>query len=123
MGFWDVGPFDNSAAEELVEDLRLRCFNLDQFLFRCEETSALDADDAAMVIALNALIQDPYRRPAGIGQQELAGIDTPYVRGWLKAKMETICAPHGSSLYAHWESIGEVEEWLAASRCVVGVLR
>ena len=116
MGFWDVGPFDNSAAEELVADLRLGRFRIDQFRFRCTGAPALDADDAAVVIALNALIHHPCSRPPGIGPEELRAIDTPLVRAWLKTQLNAIFSPEGSPLYAHWEAAGEAREWLRASQ-------
>lgn len=123
MGFWDVGPFDNSAAEELVEDLCLRSFCIDQFRFRCEGAAALDADDAATVLALNALIQDPFTRLTERGREQLSRIAAPGNVWWLQNQADAILVAEGSALYAYWESAGELEEWLSASRGVLGALR
>lgn len=123
MGFWDVGPFDNSAALELVEDLRAGRFSLDVFRFRCAGSAAPDADDAAVVIALNALLTRPEERPAGIGEAELAEIDTAFNRSWLRKQAREILDAEHSSLYAHWEATGEAEEWVRATRGLARILR
>ena len=50
MGTWDVGPFDNHAACEVLAEIRDGSFDLDTFKKSCVD-SPIDVDDAEAVIA------------------------------------------------------------------------
>lgn len=119
MGTWDVGPYDNDGAVDLLADVRNGSFSFERFRFTLGE-HRLDADDAEMVIALGALASaEPERLPAGIDPQVVARIFTPERRRWVRQQMERALDPDSSELYALWEATGELETWVAVTRSVL----
>lgn len=120
MGTWNVGPFDNDAAQELLRDIRSDCFNFDQFRFECAADTVLDTEDAAVVIALSALVQRcaAGRLPTGIAQDDLLPLHTIEARAWLNRQYESILNEDVSPLYAIWEATGELDMWLASAKAV-----
>ena len=120
MGTWDVGPFDNDAAQDLLRDLRSDCFNFDQFRFDCVAAVIPDTEDAAVIIALSALVQRcaSGRLPRGIAEEDLRPLRTVEARAWLDRQYEFILDEDLSPLYAIWEATGELDMWLASAHAV-----
>jgi hypothetical protein len=120
MGTWNVGPFDNDAAQDLLRDIRSDRFNFDQFRFECAADAALAAEDAAVIIALSALVQRcaAGRLPAGIVYDDLLPLHSVEARAWLSRQYESILNEEVSPLYAIWEATGELDMWLASARAV-----
>ena len=118
MGTWDVGPFDNDAARDLLWDLRAGRFSLAQFRF---ETAgdALDADDGAVIVALSALSTTPSSRlPEGLCAEHVAELTTPQARRWLRLQHRQVLDSEISPIYAMWEDTGELEAWIDEVRAV-----
>lgn len=112
MGYWDVGPFDNTPARDLIEDIHAGRFNIEQFKFEVAGDTYLDADDAAVVLALGALIFRPTRQlPDGLTRDDIAGIDTQANKEWIKAQLPKVFDEETSELYSLWEYTGEVDRW------------
>ncbi|WP_018296350.1 DUF4259 domain-containing protein [Corynebacterium lubricantis] len=115
MGYWDVGPFDNSAARDVVEAIRAGRFNLDQFIFDCTGENELDADLGAGIVALLALLDDTYELPPGIACTDVTALDTPRAWSWLRGQRLRVLNPEKSGLYAFWEQSGQLQDWLAVT--------
>lgn len=115
MGYWDVGPFDNSAAREVVDALRCGHFNFDQFAFDCAAEGKLDAELGAGIVALLALIDDSYPLPADIDRKVLASLDLPRVSAWLKRQRHRVLDPKSSGLYDFWSESEQIQDWLDAT--------
>lgn len=120
MGTWNVGPFDNDAAQDLLRDIRSDCFNFDQFRFECAADAVLDTEDAAVIIALSALVQrcTAGRLPRGIVHDDLLPLHSVEARTWLNRQYESILDEDVSPLYAIWEATGELDMWLASAKAV-----
>lgn len=120
MGTWNVGPFDNDAAQDLLRDIRSGCFNFDQFRFDCAAGAVLDTEDAAVIIALSALVQGcaAGRLPRGIVHDDLLPLHSVEARTWLSRQYESILDEEVSPLYAIWEATGELDMWLASVQAV-----
>lgn len=116
MGTWDVGPFDNHAACELLAELRDGTFDFEHFKRSCAD-SPLDVDEAEKVIALGALVNTPQDRlPNGVSAKELKSICTPQSRAWLRKRINSTLEPESSPVYALWETTGELEIWVQSVR-------
>lgn len=112
MGTWDVGPFDNDAARDLLADLRAGQFSLDHFRF-ATSVGRLDADDAAVVVALSALSTMPASElPAGLTEEHVFELTTPQARAWLRGHFPRILDRDASAIYALWEHTGELDQWI-----------
>ncbi len=119
MGTWDVGPYDNDRAAELLADIRDGRFNFERFRFTVDE-DRLDADDCEMVVALGALGSSrPGDLPEGIRPEVLSRIFTPERRRWVRRQMEKVLDPDHSELYAVWEATGELDGWVASTRAAL----
>lgn len=55
MGTWDMGPFDNDGAGDLLAALRAGCFDIDDYCRHVDE-EYLEADDAQAAIALAEVV-------------------------------------------------------------------
>ncbi len=116
MGTWDTGPFDNHAARELLASLRDGSFDLTGFQKSCA-VEPLDSDDAETVIALGALLKlKADALPEGIHREDLAPLYTPQSKAWLRRRINSAMRPETSSVYALWETTGELEEWLRTAQ-------
>ncbi|MFK3621473.1 MULTISPECIES: DUF4259 domain-containing protein [unclassified Corynebacterium] len=119
MGTWDVGPFDNHAACEVLAEIRDGSFDLDTFKKSCVD-SPIDVDDAEVVIALGALATSPADKlPAGVSVESVKALRTPQTRAWLRQKINTAMEPNNSPIYALWETTGELDLWLRTTRAVL----
>ncbi|TRX32830.1 DUF4259 domain-containing protein [Corynebacterium guaraldiae] len=119
MGTWDVGPFDNHAACEVLAEIRDGSFDLDTFKKSCVD-SPIDVDDAEAVIALGALATSPADKlPAGVSVDSVKALRTPQTRAWLRKKINTAMEPNKSPIYALWETTGELDLWLRTTRAVL----
>lgn len=119
MGTWDVGPFDNHAACEVLADIRDGSFDLDAFKKSCVD-SPIDIDDAEIVIALGALATAPADKlPPGISADAVKVLRTPQTRAWLRKRINTAMEPDKSPIYALWETTGELELWLRTTRAAL----
>lgn len=119
MGTWNVGPFDNDAACDLVDDIRAGRFDFIQFRFDCAGDVIVDADDAAVVVALSALgTAHPSELPDGITMDDMRLLRTEESRKWLREQFARVLDKDVSPLYAMWEEADELSEWLAAT-CAV----
>ena len=116
MGTWDTGPFDNHAARELLGSLRDGSFDLTAFQKSCA-VEPLDSDDAETMIALGALLKlKADALPEGIHREDLAPLYTPQSKAWLRRRINSAMRPETSSVYALWETTGELEEWLRTAQ-------
>ncbi|MDR7329237.1 DUF4259 domain-containing protein [Corynebacterium guangdongense] len=112
MGTWDVGPFDNDAARDLLTDLRAGRFSLDQLRFGMSG-NRIDADDAAVVVALSALSKMPAAElPAGLNREHVSELSAPGARSWLRSQFNHILDREASAIYALWEHTGELDQWI-----------
>lgn len=119
MGTWDVGPFDNHAACEVLAELRDGHFDLDTFKSSCMD-SPIDVDDAEAIIALGALATAPPERlPAGLGVEHVQMLRTPQTRAWLRKRMNRAMEPETSPIYAMWETTDELEKWIRSTRAAL----
>lgn len=119
MGTWDVGPYDNDGAVDLLADIRADRFNFERFRFTIDEHRP-DPDDSEMIIALGALASSGTDElPAGIRPEVLSRLFTPERVRWVRRQMERILDPENSELYAVWEATGELDDWLAATRAAL----
>lgn len=119
MGTWDVGPYDNDAARDMLHELRQGRFDFPLFRFHCGSASPLDADDAAVIIALSALSNSgPDELPEGITREHLRPFSSQEAKQWLRHHHYRIVAREDSMLYQHWEATGELENWLYQARSV-----
>ncbi len=115
MGTWDVGPYDNDVACDLLADIRDGNFDFNRFRWTCEE-GRLDADAGEVIIALATLYASlPDRLPHGVDAEMLAGVFTGERVRWLRRQLQRVLDPATSELYALWEATGELELWLAVS--------
>ncbi|HZK31467.1 MAG TPA: DUF4259 domain-containing protein [Corynebacterium sp.] len=120
MGTWNVGPFDNDSAQDLLNDIRAHRFDFDQFRFDCAGDEVIDAEDAAVIIALSALVQacSSGGLPPGITRSDLRQLDNKPARRWLSRKYECILDEASSPIYAIWEATGELDLWLTSTKSV-----
>ena len=116
MGTWDTGPFDNHAARELLASLRDGSFDLKSFQRSCA-AEPLDSDDAETMIALGALLKlSADALPEGIDREDLAPLFTPQSKAWLRRHINSAMRPETSSVYALWETTGELDQWLRTAQ-------
>lgn len=119
MGTWDVGPYDNDGAVDLLADIREGSFNFERFRFNIDEYRP-DPDDSEMIIALGALASSGTEKlPEGIRPEVLSRLFTPERVRWVRRQMERILDPESSELHAVWEATGELDGWLAATRAAL----
>lgn len=111
MGFWDIGPFDNTSARELVDSIRAGRFSFARFKFECCG-GPLDADGEASIIALDALLNHPAQRPSGVTADMLAAFNQPENRAWVRRQRERLVADRNSAIFAQFDAAGQAESWL-----------
>lgn len=113
MGTWDVGPFDNHSARELVGAIVDGTFDYARFRADCRFNN-MCADSAEATIALAALVvYDARELPAGVTSKMLEQLYTPESLSWLRAQVRCALDASLSQIYALWEATGELDCWLA----------
>ncbi|MDO5031793.1 DUF4259 domain-containing protein [Corynebacterium sp.] len=119
MGTWDVGPFDNHAAIEVLAAIRAGSFDIERF----KKTSAdlpLDVEDTEAAIALGTLAKTPRDRlPEGVKPEAIRPLCTPQTRAWLRKRINAALEPDTSPAYAVWETTGELEQWIRTARAAL----
>ncbi|AMO90303.1 hypothetical protein WM42_2614 [Corynebacterium simulans] len=119
MGTWDVGPFDNHAACDLLAAIRDGSFDFERFKRMCA-APPLDVDEAEVVIALGMLAKtSPEHLPQGISAESINALYKPQSRAWLRKQINATLDPDTSSVYALWEPTGELETWIMAVRAAL----
>ncbi|WP_058234751.1 DUF4259 domain-containing protein [Devriesea agamarum] len=115
MAAWDLGPFDNDGAMDLVADISDGEFDdLDDVL---DVSDYIDSDQGEMIIALAHLAAGHF--PAD--QDELTAdhvsfLKSPDIRAKLRTALEAVLSTsERSELVELWEESDELEEWKAAS--------
>ncbi|MBG6121495.1 DUF4259 domain-containing protein [Corynebacterium aquatimens] len=111
MGTWDVGPFDNDPAVEVIDSLTAGTFRMDQFRFDCGD-KALSVEQFEAIIAVAAIMNGFV--PQGLSPDRVAYPFTGDDRWWVRERVAAALQPDGSALYEHWENTGELEQWLSA---------
>ena len=77
----------------------------------------MDSDDAETMIALGALLKlEADALPEGIYREDLEPLYTPQSKAWLRRRINSAMRPETSSVYALWETTGELEEWLRTAQ-------
>ena len=114
---WGTGPFDNSEAKELLEDIASGVFD-PVHLLPDRSQRHLNADEGQVIVALAALAAaDDADLPEGIEPAAVAGLREPANRERLRQSREAVLADASvSGLYERWQlSDGQLLEWKAQS--------
>ena len=121
MGTWDMGPFDNDGAGDLLAALRAGCFDIDDYCRHVDE-EYLEADDAQAAIALAEVVA--VARGLQPAPPQLDGIDaaayteslSPEQRGWILTTLRrAVAGSDTSELHELWAENGpeDLEAWRA----------
>lgn len=123
MATWNIGPYDNDEAQELLEDL---CSGLLDPVDLIPNTGyrRIDADEGQIVIALAALATTPDADlPEGLTADVVGTLREPAIKDRLRQNLEAIVADaQVSDLFAWWQKNHpeKLLEWKAASWVSLG---
>lgn len=123
MGAWDVGPFDNDGALDLLAEIRMGDFSFESFTSAFEDEDYLEIDAGQMAVALAALVritnQDPGAPDNPLGEADLAAFAaqlTPERISWIRQQQERALSDgEHSELYELWAETDSLNSWLEAS--------
>lgn len=118
MDIWNSGPYDNSEAEELLDDIRSHALPLSALMPEVGQRHITEDQGATIVVLAHLAAAEPGELPDGIGTNDIAELRTPEARERLRQALEAVLADGAvSDLYTRWQGEGQDKllEWKAQS--------
>lgn len=123
MGAWDIRPFDNDGAMDLIAEIRNGDFSFEGTRWAFDDPNYLEVDGGQRAVALAALVriihQDPAAPASPLDADSLAAFAaqlTPESITWIHHELHrALSNREQSELFELWEESGSLDAWFAAS--------